>query len=188
MKKIILIILTIVSVQMAEAQMTISGTTLPKKVMVGETTLELNGGGVRSKYWMDMYVAGLYLKTKSKDAKKIINENEYASIKIQIVSSLITSEKMIAAVKEGFDNSTHKNTAAIQKEIDEFIAAFKDEIKKGDIFDIFYVPSKSTTMVMKNGKVKAKIEGFEFKKALLGIWLSDNPADDKLKEGLLGNS
>lgn len=188
MKKIILLILAIASIQLTEAQTTISGVTFPKKVMVGETTLELNGVGVRSKYWMDMYVAGLYLKTKSKDAKKIMNENEHASIKIQIVSSLITSEKMIAAVKEGFDNSTHKNTGSIQNEIDMFIAAFKDEIKTGDVFDIFYVPSKLTTMVMKNGKVKAKIEGIEFKKALLGIWLSDNPADKKLKEGLLGNS
>lgn len=186
MKKLILLLLIISSTQLTKAQLTISGVVLPKKVMVGETTLELNGGGVRSKYLMDMYVVGLYLKTKSKDGKKIIEENEYASIKIQIVSSLITSEKMIAAVKEGFDNSTHKNTTAIQKEIDEFIAAFKDEIKKGDVFDIFYVPSKSTTMVIKNGKVKAKIEGFEFKKALLGIWLSDKPADKKLKEGLLG--
>ncbi|HLU85349.1 MAG TPA: chalcone isomerase family protein, partial [Vicingaceae bacterium] len=60
-----------------------------------------------------------------------------------------------------------------------------DEIKKGDIYDIFYVPNKAT-LVVKNGKLMAKIEGLDFKKALFGIWLCDKPADKNLKDDLLG--
>lgn len=185
MQKTILLLLTIASFQWANAQLTLSGVTLPKKILVGEVPLQLNGGGIRTKYFMDMYVIGLYLKTPSKEADKIIEANDYFSLKLQIVSSLITSEKMIAAIKEGFENATNKNTAPIKKQIDEFIAAFKDEIKKGDVFDIFYVPNKAV-MVVKNGKAMAKIEGFEFKKALLGIWLSEKPADKDIKKALLG--
>ena len=36
-------------------------------------------------------------------------------------------------------------------------------------------------------KKKGVIEGYDFKKALFGIWLGDNPADEGLKEGLLGS-
>lgn len=185
MKKTILLLLTIASTQFLNAQQTLSGVTFQKKMMIGETPLELNGAGIRSKYFMDMYVMGLYLGTKTTDAKKIIAANEHFSIKLQIVSSLITSEKMTTAINEGFENATNKNTVPIKKQIDEFIAAFKDEIKKGDEFTIFYVPNKAV-MVVKNGKAMAKIEGIEFKKALLGIWLSDKPADNDLKKALLG--
>ncbi len=38
----------------------------------------------------------------------------------------------------------------------------------------------------KNGVKKGTIEGHDFKKALFGIWLGDNPADSGLKTGLLG--
>jgi hypothetical protein len=188
MKKIgiILVLITaVLSTSSIKAQKTIGDVTMPKKVKVGETELELNGAGARVKLFMDMYVAGLYLKTPSKDAQKIIDANEHIAIKLQIVSSLITSDKMISAVNEGFKNSTNGNTASIQKEIDQFIAAFKDEIKKGDIYDIFYVPNKAT-LVVKNGKLMAKIEGLDFKKALFGIWLCDKPADKNLKDDLLG--
>jgi hypothetical protein len=37
----------------------------------------------------------------------------------------------------------------------------------------------------KNGIEKGVVQGKEFKKALFGIWLSGNPADDDLKEDLL---
>lgn len=188
MKKIgilLVLVAAVLSTSNIQAQKTIGDVTMPKKVKVGETELELNGAGARVKLFMDMYVAGLYLKTPSKEAQKIIDANEYVAIKLQIVSSLISSDKMVSAVNDGFKNSTNNNTAPIQKEINQFIGAFKDEIKKGDIFDIFYVPNKAT-LVLKNGKLMAKIEGLDFKKALIGIWLCDKPADKDLKDDLLG--
>ncbi len=48
-----------------------------------------------------------------------------------------------------------------------------------------YVPEKGV-VVFKNGKIQPIIEGLEFKKALYGIWLGEEPADDDLKEDLLG--
>jgi hypothetical protein len=38
----------------------------------------------------------------------------------------------------------------------------------------------------KNEVLKGKIPGFDFKKALFGIWLSDKPVDETLKKHLLG--
>ena len=60
---ILLIILT--SVGLTNAQKTISGVTLPHKVQSGKTTLNLNGDGIREKLWIDLYVAGLYLKKQN---------------------------------------------------------------------------------------------------------------------------
>ena len=102
-----------------------------------------------------------------------------------IISGMITSEKMIAAVNEGFENSTNKNTTPIKAKIAQFKDCFREEIKNGDVFDIVNVPGKGV-VVSKNGKQKGVIEGADFKKALFGIWLSGKPADKNLKEAMLG--
>ena len=147
--------------------------------------LILNGGGTREKYFMDLYVAVLYLVNKSDDAKKVTNADEPMSIRIHIVSSLITSEKMSGAVDEGFKKSTGGNTAPFTETINEFKAVFMEKISKGDKFDIIYIPNEGVN-IYKNEKHKALIPGLEFKKALFGIWLGDDPADSNLKEGMLG--
>ena len=55
------------------AQKTVSGVTLPElKTIQGERLL-LNGAGLREKLWIDLYVGGLYLATKTSDANEIIN-------------------------------------------------------------------------------------------------------------------
>ena len=47
------------------------------------------------------------------------------------------------------------------------------------------IPVTETTF--KNDTLKTTVEGLEFKKALFGIWLSEDAVQDDLKEGLLGS-
>ena len=187
MKKLFLItIMLVVITNLTIAQKTVAGVTMPKKVMIGKTVLNLNGAGVREKMWIDLYACALYVKQNTKNAQDIINADEHCGIKIQIVSSLITSKKMNDAVEEGFKNATGGKTKELRKRIDSFKEIFgKEEIAKGDIYDIMYVPDRGI-VVFKNGKIQPIIEGLDFKKALFSIWLGKKPADDDLKEDLLG--
>jgi hypothetical protein len=99
---------------------------------------------------------------------------------------MINSENMSEAIQEGFGRSLKGNTKPLQPKIDAFIATFKKEaIKEGDIFDLYYVPGTGVK-AYKNNKLQSTIEGLDFKKALLGIWLSATPVDDLLRQGLLG--
>jgi len=169
---------------LAVAQTKINGISFPDTYVAGKDKLILNGGGTREKYWMDMYVAGLYLTAKNKDASAIVSANSSAAIKISIVSGLITSSKMIEAVEEGFKKSTGNNTTPYKEKIGKFENAFNEEIKKGDVFDIVYSGEK--TCIYKNSVLKAEIDGLDFKKAVFGIWLGNDPADTDLKAGMLG--
>jgi len=163
----------------------VSGVKVAQKVTMEGQNLVLNGAGVREKLFMDMYVGALYLPKKSSNSTEIMTGDDPAAIKLTIVSGLISSDKMIHAVNEGFENSTNKNTAPIKAKIAQFKACFKDEIKKGDVFDMVFVPGKGV-VVSKNGKEKGVIEGADFKKAMFGIWLSNKPADKNLKAAMLG--
>ena len=184
MKKLLFIFSTLILLK-TNAQIIVGGVKIPPSLSAGDINLNLNGAGIREKYWIDLYVGGLYLKVKSSDASKIINTDEPMAIKLHIISSLITSEKMTEAVNEGFTKSTNGNLTPIQAKINQFKAVFKDEIKKGDIYDFIYEPTKGV-VIFKNGKFSASIASLDFKKALFGIWLCNSPADENLKLKMLG--
>lgn len=185
MKTIILSLAILLTTIFANAQKTESGVTMPAKIKSGETVLTLNGIGVREKLWIDLYVAGLYLITETENAQKIIDADEKMLLKLHIVSGLISSEKMSNAVEEGFEKSTDGKTENLRTKIDAFKAVFmKDEISKGVVFDIYYIPGKGT-VIYTDSKIQATIKGLDFKKALFAIWLGEDPADDDLKEDLL---
>jgi hypothetical protein len=185
MKKTFLLLIAITMFASAPAQTNVGGATLPNTVSFEGEKLILNGAGVREKYWMDMYAGALYLTSKSSDANAIVSGDNPAALKLHMVSNLITSDKMISAINEGFENSTKGKTEAISAEIQKFKSFFEEEISKEDVFDLVYIPSKGI-LTYKNGKQKGVIKGMQFKKALFGIWLSEKPADKKLKQAMLG--
>jgi hypothetical protein len=167
--------------------------TLPVQAEIPDTlefdgaNLVLNGTGVRKKFMMKMYDGGLYLGAKSSDAAAIIAADEAMSIRLDILSSMITSENMEEALVEGMDNATGGDTAPLQQYTDVFMEVFSaDAIKEGDVFDISYTPGKGIG-TYKNGTFMKTIDGgMPFKQAIFGIWLGDKPADKNLKSGMLG--
>jgi hypothetical protein len=186
MKKTIITLLVVIATAFSvNAQKTVSGVKVDEKLSLEGQSLVLNGAGTREKMWIDLYVGSLYLPKKSSSANDIMNSKDAAAIKLNIISGMITSDKMITAINEGFENSTDKKTAPLKAKIDKFKGFFKDEIKKGDVFIIMNVPNEGV-VVFKNGAKKGTIDGHDFKKALFGIWLCDKPADKDLKDGMLG--
>ncbi|MCF8259124.1 MAG: chalcone isomerase family protein [Flavobacteriales bacterium] len=169
------------------SQVTLNDVTVPASVKAGDHSLKLNGAGIRKKAFFKLYVAGLYTPKKSADANALINADEPIGIRLQITSGMVSSDNMSEAIAEGFKKSTGGKTAPLQSKIDQFVANFKKEaIVEGNIFELFYVPGKGV-QTLKNGKLLTTIDGLDFKKALFGIWLSNDPVDADLKKGLLGS-
>jgi hypothetical protein len=169
------------------AQKQVQGIKFPEKIGKDEKLLYLNGAGVRTKTFIKVYVAGLYLHSKSTNPQEIINADEPMAVRLQITSSLVTQDRMADAIIEGFEKSTGGKTKSIRKEIDMIVNIFKsDVIKIGDIFDIWYIPGKGVMASKNNKKYDFMIAGFEFKKVLFGIWLGNNPVEISLKNKMLG--
>jgi hypothetical protein len=162
------------------------GEQVPNKLSANGTELTLNGAGLREKLWLDLYVGSLFLETKSSDAKKVITADAPMAIRLQIVSGLITSDKMIDACKEGFQKSAKDGYTTSQAKKDQFINVFKmDEIVDGNNYNLVYTPGTGVQVYLDN-KLKDTIAGLDFKKALFGIWFCSEPADEDLMEGMLG--
>lgn len=168
----------------ASAQnVTVSGATFPTKFKISDKVVEYNGAGLRQKYFFDLYVAALYVPTRTSDAQKIINLNEESAIRLKILSNKVTRDKFVETVKEGF--ATSSDGKASPKEIEDFMKLFNVEFKAGDEVILLYKPESGVEAYM-NGKHLGGAKGLEFKKALWSIWLGKTPADEAVKKAMLG--
>lgn len=166
----------------------IANIVIPKKIQTINNELELRGAGVREKYFVDLYVAGLYMPKNQQQlpARQILASDEHMAIKLHIVSKLITSERMEQSTRDGFDRSIGEDWGELSGTINDFIGVFNAEIKLDDVYDLVYEKGEGTK-VYKNGKLEKRIPGVAFKEALFGIWLSEDPIQKKLKRNMLGS-
>jgi len=165
----------------------VSGISMADTLKIADSTLVLNGAGIRTKFFIKLYACGLYLNKKSNDPEEIIKADEAMAIRMHMTTSLITASKMEKTIRKGFENSTGGNTGPILSQINEYVAVFKDGVEKNDLYDLIYSPGKGVE-VFRNGEFVTLIEGLPFKQALFGIWLSERPAQKNLKMEMLGNS
>ncbi|WP_456313999.1 chalcone isomerase family protein [Pseudomonas shirazensis] len=190
MKKILLLITFLLSLQFstisAQTHLEVNGVTVPRKIDFQNKTLQLNGAGGRSKMWLEVYVQALYLSQLSQDPKFIIDSDTEMAIRIEITSSMVSSNKLTKAMNAGFEKSAGSNLEELRPRIEQFKALLSDVITEKDVFILAYNPLDQTINVIKNDVLKGQVPGVDFKKALFGIWLSDKPVDDTLKKHLLG--
>lgn len=165
---------------------TVNGTEVAETFPLNNQQLVLNGAGVRSKFFVDAYVASLYLVSASSDSRRIIAADEPMVMRLQITSGMINSKRMSESTRDGFVRSTGGNIAPIEKEMEELITAFSEEVKEGDVFDLVYAPSAGVT-VYRNGEKKVVVNGLAFKQALFGIWLSEDSIQKSLRKALLNS-
>ena len=162
---------------------TLAGVTLPDTVQVENTTLVLNGLGLRKKFVVKVYVAGLYLDKKSSDSDAIIKAEAPKRIVMQFVRG-VSKSQIADAFGESFSNNAPDAKKTLKADIDRFLGALED-VKEGEQMVVTYVPSKGTTLAI-NGKEKLTIAAPAFGPVLMSVWLGPKPPNAELKKGMLG--
>ena len=183
-QKIVAILVLVVAVTITHRA---AAADFPAQIKAGEHRLLLNGWGARTKLFLELYVAGLYLTKANSNPAAIAAANEPMSIRVKITSGMVSQARLMQSLTDGFHNATNENVASIQSEINQFRKCLTETITKGDTFDFIYLPEHGV-VINKNGKFKGSVAGIEFKKALFNIWLSDKPADANLKKAMLTQS
>ncbi|MDD2383848.1 MAG: chalcone isomerase family protein [Sulfurospirillaceae bacterium] len=185
MRKIFILLLTCSLFYLSLEAKEIAGVTLEEERSIDGITLSLQGAGIRNKFFIDLYVASLYTTKAYDNVTSLLKADEPMCITLSIISSLISSETMEDASREGFANTAQNNTPEMNKKIETFIAVFKEPIGNNDIYDLMYIP-QGGIKIYKNKTLRVSISGLDFKEALFGIWLGDKPAQESLKQALLG--
>lgn len=164
----------------------IGGVVLPETLKAGEEKLLLNGAGLRRKFFVKIYAAGLYLPQKSRNAAAVVNADEPMAIRMHFIYDGISPEQLVETWNEGFKAATGDKTGPIQAEIERFNGFFTETVHKDDVYEIIYTPDKGVRLYIQD-RLMGVIPGIAFKRALFGIWLGDEPADGGLKSGMMKN-
>lgn len=161
--------------------------TLPDSVTIEGTDVELqlNGMGYRTKFVFDIYVGGLYTESKveSRDAVQALKGPK--RVVMHMVYDEVEREKITNGWNNGFEeNNSDEQLKKLQPRLNTFNSYFPD-LKKGNVLLFDYIPASGTRVTI-DGEVKGVVEGADFYSALLDVWLGEEPADDDLKDAMLG--
>ena len=162
------------------------GIDVPDQVLLDGASddISINGVGMRTKFFFDIYIGALYLEEAAKSRDQVLYQKGSKRILMHFVYDEVGSKKLVAGWNEGFEeNLNDEKLAELAERIKNFNAMF-ETVHAGDEILLDYIPSQGTRITIK-GEVKGIIEGKDFNQALLNIWLGDEPADDDLKEAML---
>ena len=145
-----------------------------------------DGSGIRTKWGMKVYSAALFVPQELKGAAdtQIVNADQPMSVYMSILSGMVTKDKFVTSVSEGFDMAASAGYGTADKQA--YINLFSNEvISKGDTFNNYYIPGQGLT-VTHNNKVIGTIKGLQFKKAFFAMFIGPKPIQASLKNGMLG--
>jgi hypothetical protein len=165
----------------------LAGIHLTDKMQMADTVLQLNGGGIRTKWFFKIYVGALYLPQKQTSAEAIIADEHNHRIALYILHEL-SGEKLYCALEDAIAaNHSATELAALDAQMKQMKQIFEavHEVKPGDTIMLDYLPD-SGTMITVNGMERGMIAGEPFNRALLKVWLGKHPVQDDLKKGMLG--
>ena len=163
----------------------VAGVTLPETITLGSKPLVLNGAGIRSKFFIKVYVGALYLPARTRDAEAILRGTGPVAMHMHFVHSEVSKEKLVDAWNDRFDaNLDAAARARLGARIERFNGLFRT-VRKGDVIRLDYLPGAGTTVSI-NNETRGVIEGEDFRQAWLRIWLGMEPAGGGLKQELLG--
>lgn len=160
------------------------GAKLPDTITREAKALQLNGIGVRTKtiLGIKVYVAGLYLETRSTDPERIIQSDAVRELRIQMTHNA-PRDRLVAELREGIERNA-KDLPLLEARLERFLDAIP-KLNEGQGLSITYVPGKGTSLVATGGSAVI-LPGKDFAAAVFGAWLGKHPLDEDLKEQLLG--
>jgi Chalcone isomerase-like len=168
----------------ADTSRTISGVTLPETITVDGKSLVLNGAALRKKAIFKVYVAGLYVTTKSSSAEEILASDAPRRMVMAFVRN-VGKNKICDAWDEGLKDNTPAASDELKKQFTELCDLMAD-IKDGQAFVFTYLPDRGTVVEVA-GTEKGTVGGKDFADALLKCWIGPKPGPGEgFKKNLLG--
>ncbi len=181
---LVLALLLPLSVQAAE----VAGVKIDDKARVSNADVVLNGAGLRTRLFFQVYAIGLYLPQKSSTPTGILAQPGPKRVAIHMLRD-VGADTFTEALADGIRaNHSEAEAKALEPRIKEFAAIMAEikEAKKGMAIALDWQPASGTVTLI-NGTPRGKaISGEDFYRALLRIWLGDKPVQDDLKKALLG--
>jgi Chalcone isomerase-like len=163
---------------------TIADVKLDDSVPVNGQNLVLNGGGIRKKFFIKVYVGGLYLPAKNNNATAIMATDAPRRQVMHFLYS-VSKDQMCDAWSEGLHDNTPNASAEVKGSF-KTLCSLMEPIPKGNRLVLTYVPGTGTSVEI-NGKMKGTLPGKATADAILATWIGPKPGPgEDFKNAVLG--
>ena len=153
-----------------------------------EQQLILNGAGLRKRAFFQVYAIGLYLAEKKAAPADAIGAAGAKRVAIHMLRN-VDAQTFTDALADGIrDNHGEAEVKGLEPRVKQLgaIMAQVGEAKEGMRITLDWVPATGTILGVNGAPAGSPIAGEDFYRALLRIWLGENPVQADLKKALLG--
>lgn len=166
----------------------VAGVKFERQATVGASKLQLNGAGLRTRFVIKVYAAGLYLGAKATTPQAVLSAPGPKRMHIVMLRDIDGNELgklFIQGMQKNSSKEEFAKTLPGTIKMGEIFAA-KKKLAAGEWFTIDFVPGTGTVLAINGKAVAEPIAEPEFYSALLRIWFGPQPADESLRDALLG--
>ena len=149
--------------------------------------LYLNGASLRELYLLiETYVGALYLEQPSTIPEEIYNSETHKRMVFHVMLKKVGARRIANALQEALVmNITKDQHKELSGEIEQMLSYFNGKMHRGEESYFDYIPGKGTQVII-NNEVKGLIPGKDFYRAMLSIWIGENPVGRSFKDDILG--
>lgn len=154
---------------------------------ISGAALHLNGAGIRSSHSIRAYAIGLYLGATAHSLDSAMAVPGAKRIEIAPLLTLpatLFSKPLVRGFKK---NLSKDEFEAMQPRINAFTTQVLaiEEVKPGTRLAMEWIPGKGTRILVDGRQSGDAIQGEDFFRGLLAIWIGPRPTQDDLKVQLL---
>jgi len=182
MKKVVAMVALLLLAANVQA-LEMAGISVPGTASVADRPLRLNGCGIRQKFFVDVYLGALYTAQRITSLEECRKAPGDKLIRMTFLYKKVDREKIVAAFAEGFAQNAPElsRSPAVQ----EFLALFTADFLRGDQVEL-ELGEGGGVEVRHNGRRLGSVASRPLGEGILAIFLGDHPADEELKQGMLG--
>jgi hypothetical protein len=162
----------------------VAGVTIDDKARVANTELALTGAGLRKRVFFQVYAIGLYVQDRKADPITQAGPKRVQIHMLRDVGAEQFNEALVDGIKANHSEAEAKSLERRLQQLAAIIGEVK-EARKGMVISLDWT-GRQTQVTIDGKPAGAPIEGADFYRALLRIWLGDKPVQDDLKKSLLG--
>lgn len=173
----------------AQAQVKeVEGFRFDNTLRLGGSDLVLNGVGVRRRFFIPVYVAGLYVPARSGDAETLLSQRGPRRMSMKFVRE-VEAELFMTSLDVGMrKHYTPEQLAGWKDQWQTLTRVISTMVlaRRADNITWDYTPEDGARVMQNSVARVPSMRGEDFYNAVLRVWLGPQPADDDLKKGLLG--
>jgi hypothetical protein len=190
LSKAVLALLLSASCLLPAQALDLAGAHFDDKINLAGSELQLNGAGIRTKFFLKIYAVGLYLPQKSEGADAVLSSKGIRRIQIVTLRDLTAEQLADAFVESLTANHSEAEMSKLAARVERFRATMLSIGKAPEktMIRLDYLPATGTRLTIGNDQKGGDIAGEDFYLALLRIWLGNSPIQADLKDKLSGKN